>query len=158
MDPQSQPDKESEIQKEKFVQVFGVSEEQLISQGINPDEYVRENIRKALQDKRVRELLLPPSSELGRLWRRWALRGYMGMYIGIGFLALSIVHDLHWIGIALACMMLIFVIYTYMMSLKYHHKYVRACEQEHINPNRHNPFYPFFNRHFGRFKPWRDPP
>ncbi|MBU6495292.1 MAG: hypothetical protein KGR42_02600 [Acidobacteria bacterium] len=123
---------ESERQKDTFVRLFGATEKELTSQGIDPDAYARQNIRNALKDRGKWDLMLPKSIQYGLLWTRWGVRGFIAMSIGIGFLAVSKYSPLHWVGIISAYLMWIVTLVTYILMLKYRRMYIAACHAEKV--------------------------
>ena len=62
------------MQKQKFEQLFGVTEDELEEQGIDPGAYARKNVRNALKDQSKWNGLIPRSTQLSLLWTRWGLR------------------------------------------------------------------------------------
>jgi len=118
----------------KFARLFGVTEEELIHRGIDPDVYAEKNIRNALKKRSNWDLVLPKSYQYGLLWTRWGSRGFIAMFIGVGFLAVSKYQPLHWLGISLACAMVLVALVAYALMLKYRRKYVAACRAEKVSP------------------------
>jgi hypothetical protein len=96
----------------QFHRLFGISEDELISRGIDPGDYARKNVRKALRDATKWNGILPKSNQFGILWTRWGLRGFIAFFIGIGFLAVSKFQALHWLGIVGAFSMLMVAVGT----------------------------------------------
>lgn len=123
-----------EEQKKKFARLFRVTEEELISRGVDPSDYARQNIREALKNRNNWDLVLPKSNQYGLLWTRWGLRGFAAMFVGLGFLALSKYQPLHSLGIALAFVMWLVTLVTYALMLKYRRMYVTACRNENVAP------------------------
>jgi len=118
----------------KFARLFGVTEEELINRGIDPDVYAQKNIRGALKNRSNWDLVLPKSNQYGLLWTRWGSRGFIAMFIGVGFLAVSKYQPLHWLGISLAYAMVLVALVTYALMLKYRSKYIAACRAEKVSP------------------------
>jgi hypothetical protein len=125
---------EREEQKKKFARLFGVTEEELISRGIDPSDYARQNIRDALKNRNNWDLVLPKSNQYGLLWTRWGFRGFIAMFFGVGFLALSKYQPLHSLGIGLALAMLLVALVNYVLTLKYRRMYIAACRNEKVTP------------------------
>lgn len=123
-----------EEQKKKFARLFGVTEEELLSRGIDPNDYARQNIRDALKNKNNWDLVLPKSNQYGVLWTRWGFRGFVAMFFGVGFLAVSKYQPLHSLGIGLAFAMLLVALVTYVVMLQYRRLYIAACRNEKVTP------------------------
>jgi hypothetical protein len=119
-------------QKVRFARLFGVTEEELINQGVDPSEFARQNIHNALKDQGNWDLVLPKSNQYGILWTRWGLRGFVAMFIGVGFLAVSKFQPLHALGISLAYAMLLVSLVAYVLMLKYRRMYIAACGDEKV--------------------------
>ncbi len=118
----------------KFFQTFGVSEDELIRRGIDPGVYARDHIREALKNERTMKSILPSSYQYGILWTRWGWRGFVSMFVGVGFLALSKFSPLRWEAIAGAYLMLLIAVATYVVALRYRRRYVQACRDEGREP------------------------
>ena len=73
VDAASSSGAEREVQKQKFEQLFGVTEDELERQGIDPGSYARKNVRNALKDQSKWNGLIPRSTQLSLLWTRWGL-------------------------------------------------------------------------------------
>jgi hypothetical protein len=69
-----------------FVEAFGVSEEELRRQGIDPLEFAQE--RGAIVSPGLRRSGAA-DEELWTLYRRWGLRFYAGAFITLGFFAIA---------------------------------------------------------------------
>jgi heme exporter protein D len=69
------------------------------------------------------------------LWSKWGFRGYIAMFIGIGFLAMSKFGPLRWFGIGAAIVMLAIALATYVVMLRFRRQYVKACREENIQPS-----------------------
>ena len=117
-----------------FQQVFGVSEDDLIRQNIDPAEYARQNIRRALNDPDTASRVLSPSDQLWRVQMRWGRRGFAALFVSIGFLALSHVHPVHWLSIIAAALVVIGALVMNVLVIKYRHQYVEACRKEGVEP------------------------
>jgi hypothetical protein len=126
---------EKALQQQRFENLFGVSEADLRDQGIDPDRYARDHIHEALNDRGKWNGILPPSNQYAILWTKWGFRAFVTMFIGIGFLALSNVSDLHWIGIGLACVACVAAASMVVTSIVLRARYVRACKVEGITPS-----------------------
>ena len=118
----------------KFFQTFGITEDELIRQGVDPGVYAREHIGKALKNRRTMEVILPSSYRNGILWTRWGWRGFVSMFVGVSFLALSKFPPLHWAAIGGAYLMLVIALATYLVALRYRKRYVQACREEGREP------------------------
>ncbi|HEY5303521.1 MAG TPA: hypothetical protein VIJ86_05645 [Acidimicrobiales bacterium] len=121
-----------EEQKDKFARLFGVTEEELINRGIDPSDYARRNIRNALKNQGNWDLVLPNSNQYGILLTRWGLRGFVAMFIGVGFLAVSKYQTLHLLGLYLAYAMLLAALVAYVFMLKYRRMYIATCGDEKV--------------------------
>ncbi|MCU1491292.1 MAG: hypothetical protein JWM85_2697, partial [Acidimicrobiaceae bacterium] len=75
------------------------------------------------------------SKQLSILWTRWGWRAFVGMFIGLGFLGLSDIRALHWVGVAGAICSALLVVIMFVMSWKFHSRYVRARREEGADPS-----------------------
>lgn len=119
---------------ERFRNLFGVSEDQLRAQGVDPGQYARDHIHDALKDRTKWEGILPASNQYGILWTRWGFRGFVAMFIGFGLLALSKIRAIRWVAIGAACVDLAVVLAMYVAMLIYRGRYVQACRAEGKSP------------------------
>ena len=119
----------------RFTEIFGVSEDDLNAQGIDTAQYARDHIREVVKDRhRWNRAGIPKSSQLSMLWTQWGYRAFIAMFVGYGFLAISITPALHWLGLAGAFVMLAVAFACVFASLRYRHHYVLACKRENIEP------------------------
>jgi hypothetical protein len=94
-------EEERALQAQRFEQLFGVTESALREQGMDPDQYVQENLHRVMK-KRKSWTILPLSTQYN-LHRVRALGwGYAFIFVRLGFLFLSNVHGLRWLGIGAA--------------------------------------------------------
>lgn len=120
---------------ERFLKLFGVSQADLRAKGIDPARYAREHIDDALKERAKWDGILPASNQYAMLWTKWGFRGFAGMFLGLGFLALSRVRAIHWVAIGAACLVLVVVLAMYTLMLVYRRRYVAACRTEGKLPN-----------------------
>jgi hypothetical protein len=131
----STSESQHEDESRKFLDLFGVSEDELIGRGIDPGEYARKNIRNALRDQTKWDGIISKSNQFGILWTRWGLRVFIALFVGIAFLVISKFQAVHWIGIAGAFTMLAVAVLAFVRSVRYRRCYVQACRGEHIEPS-----------------------
>lgn len=82
----STSDSQHEDESRKFLNLFGVSENELIGRGIDPGEYARKNVGKALRNQAKWDGIIPNSNQFGILWTRWGLRLFIALFVGMGLL------------------------------------------------------------------------
>jgi hypothetical protein len=121
----------------KYEEIFGVSEDELRQQGLDPREYALEKLRRARQGA---ETLgsptgpAPQSAAYRLLWVKWGRRAFRMMFVGIGFLALSRFSPLHWFGLVAADITVVIVGWMVTMALSYRRKYVSMCRRLGVQP------------------------
>lgn len=120
---------------ERFMQLFGVSQDDVRRRGIDPGVYAREHIHHAMKDRKKWPGIIPESNQYAILWTRWGFRGFVAMFIGLGFLFLSHISAIHWEALGAADLDIIAVLACYVLMLRYRHEYVRACRHEGIVPS-----------------------
>jgi hypothetical protein len=160
------PPDESEViaeQKRKFELLFGVSEADLVSRGVDPGEYARTHIHEAMKDRDKAAVVLPRSSVLEPLISRRGFRVFVALFVGIGFLAVSKYEPLPWFGIAASVAAEMVAIAMWVTSLRFRHQYVMACRAENIQPvlapqalgqSSRRGFVTLTHRHEGILAPW----
>ena len=65
-----------------FKKMFGVTKAELREKGVDPSQYARQNVRRALRDKKVRQDLLPRSYEVQRHYFQLLNAVYLGLFTG----------------------------------------------------------------------------
>jgi hypothetical protein len=131
----SDAESNSSLEREKFAQLFGVTEDQLIARGIDPGEYARDNVKEALKDKSKWNLVLSKSTQYTVLWTRWGYRAVVAMFVGIGSLALATLSSIRWLGVALACISGGYALTSIFLLFRYRRLYRSACIEEGITPS-----------------------
>ena len=133
MGPSFPSDSQRARQEQTFAQLFGVTEEELVRQGIDLDEYFSAHIGEALKDRRKWDLVLPKSQQYNMLWPRWGFRAFLAMFVGFGFLALSEIPAVHWPAIGAAAAIFVVVLIMSVMMWTYRAKSARASRTEGAN-------------------------
>jgi hypothetical protein len=121
----------------QYEETFGVSEDTLRQEGIDPGEYARTKLHLALKGKAVLPRLAGTDLQPLRdrwLYFRWVQRGFVKLFIGFGFLILSTVHPVHWPGLVGACAAVCVALYMVTVSFRYRRRYVAACRQAGTKP------------------------
>lgn len=125
-----------EGQDREFEARFGVSPKQLQEQGIDPATYVLDQIARRGRDiSPSRPLAGAPSSVLAVAYTGWGMRGYYAIFVGLGFLALSKLAPVHWVGLIGATIAGLVAAYMVVMMQIYRRRYVRACRAEGVQPH-----------------------
>ena len=125
-------------QSKKFAKLFGVTESELIKQGIDPTDYAKQHVRSALKNKKNWNIVLPKSSQLAMEWTRLGWRGFIAMFFCLGFLAISKISNFFVLGIVGACIMWIVAGSLTYLTLKKRSEYIRMCRKEGIKPSWRN--------------------
>lgn len=114
-----------------------MSEEALRERGIDPGEYACTQLHLALEGKAVVHRPAGTDYEALRgrwLYFRWVQRGFVALFIGFGFLALSTVHPARWPGLVGAFAAVSVALYTLRVSLRHRRRYGEACHQAGTRP------------------------
>ena len=126
-------DEERALQAQRFEQLFGVSESALREQGIDPDQYVQQNLHRVMK-KRKSWLILPLSTQYN-LQRVQAFGwGYVFLFVGLGCLFLSNVHGLRWLGIGAAVVAAGVAWVFIARGFRFQRLCRKACRNEGIDP------------------------
>ena len=139
VEPEAVPDIESVAKEQRFQELFGVSEDDLVRQGIDPGQYVLKNLSKVLEgDESKAELFgVPKSSVLLSKSMKWGWRFYEALFAG--FVPLLIIAAKPTVPVKVICgslAVIALVIAVWMMSRQFglYRKYKEACEGEGIEP------------------------
>jgi len=132
MNPHHDSFSEKERQAAKLKALFGVSEEELVRRGINPDEYARRNIRRVLKDKHKQEQVLSRSMQLKLRWTQYGWWGFMCLFATAGCLFVTKVPSLWWPAFGGACACFAVALYFGMLFYRYRFLWKRACRDEGI--------------------------
>lgn len=122
----------------EFEDHFGVNPKALQEQGLDPARYVVDQMLTPRGRRKLRNLRPragAPSSVLAVAYTGWGTRGYYAMFTGLGFLALSKVGALHWVGIFGAVVAVLAAVYMVVMMWVYRRRHARACRSEGIPPS-----------------------
>jgi hypothetical protein len=76
---------------QNFTNLFGISWDELRAQGINPDEYARQHFDEAMKRAVKTGKGLPQSRREDEQRLTWLWRGYIALFVGFGFLLLSLI-------------------------------------------------------------------
>lgn len=123
---------------ERFQELFGVSKEELIRRGVNPDVYMRENLKSALRDPERRTALLSESTNLRLRFFGYAKRAYSCAFAALGLLALTAVPALaSWRTplIVLSCFAAVGLVVFATRQISCAKSYRVACREEGIQPH-----------------------
>lgn len=77
---------EEDYRNQEFRKVFGVSADELRQQGIDPDQYARDNIHAAYKKPQSSARWLTDEQQYARLWGRWGGRAYVAVFVALGLL------------------------------------------------------------------------
>jgi hypothetical protein len=123
------PDDEKDA---RFLTLFGKTRDEVRAEGVDPDDYATEHIRQAMNNDKIAAQILAPSAYARRLELRWLWRGWVAIFVGFGFLLLSLVKHLHVIAITFACIDLLVVIAFSVTGWRYWIRYLRASRVENL--------------------------
>jgi hypothetical protein len=122
----------------RFQDLFGVSKDELIAQGVDPDVYMRENLRSALNSPKGQAEVL---SESTRFKLRFFVYGkwfYFCIFAALSLLLVSGIHALasgRVVLISLSCVAAAAMIVSASMQILYAKRYRRACRAEGRHPH-----------------------
>jgi len=123
----------SDLARQRFAAVFGVSEAELIARGVDPGEYAATHIGDAMKHLDTRKLLLSRSTNESLTSNRLAWRAYVAIFVGFAFLFVSLVRPLHWFGIAAASVSGAFAITLYVIAMRHKRLSRRTRKTESAN-------------------------
>lgn len=128
-------DEEKARQARLFKELFGVSEAELRGRDVDPGDYARQNIGKALKDKSKASMVLSRSAISRRCYLKWGLRVFIGCFVGYALLITSTIRPLSSIHDAIVGACIAVFMATVLMlavSARYYVVYLRSCRQEGI--------------------------
>ena len=128
------PELSDEEKDAHFLTLFGKTRDQVRAEGSDPDDYAIQHIREAMNNDKVAAQILAPSAYARRLELRWLWRGWVAIFVGFGFLLLSVVKHLHALALAFACVDFLVVIAFCSIGWRYWIRYLRATRTENIRP------------------------
>ena len=139
VEPEPVPDLGAEARAQQFEAVFGVSEAELRSQGIDPRDYIHRHFSEALAaDPSKADLLgIPRSQVLLTQSLKWGWRFYKLLFLGIALLVIVAIRPPSPIRIScLALAVVVFIAAAWMMrrQLRNYRQYKEACTKEGTEP------------------------
>lgn len=123
------------IYDERFNELFGISKEDLRSKGVDPDVYMRKNLRSALNDPKRQAIVLSESTRMRLRFFEYAKRSYVCIFGALIFLLLT---SLHGLGggrtalFALSCASVVMLGFCAGMQISFAKRYRSACKKEGI--------------------------
>ena len=128
-------DPKTQEQERRFRELLGVSRDELRSRGIDPDEYLRQNVKKALEKRDWKwQGVISENTSLTIKSGRWGMLGYLLLFIGLGLLALSKISSLHVVALALAAVDLAVAVGVEVKFIGSRREYYAACKRDGVEP------------------------
>ncbi len=126
----------TEDQKRIFRETFGVSADQLSANGIDPGDYARRNVMKALEEHEFRAPgVLAENVHYAYLRGKWGMRGYFLIFLAFGFMMLAVgVRSLRYEGLSLAFLDAFAVLWVFVKFLRANREYKEACRRDDVKP------------------------
>jgi hypothetical protein len=132
--PEPVPELEPSSTARRFQSLFGVTEEELTKQGIDPTKYAQDHIRDMMKHRQNWNELLPPSGQYNLLRYRVLGWGWGALFAALGLVVLFKILGREPIGLWLGAVMLAVAIVLWAMSLHYQSLCKQACNHEGIDP------------------------
>jgi hypothetical protein len=136
--PKSSGEDESSVPDQRFRNLFGVSRNDLIAQGVDPDGYLRENLRRALRNREGQDSVLSERTRYRLRFFVYAKWSYVCAFVALIVLLLSGLHSfanartgLIVLSCAVAAAMFVFIAVQIFCASRYR----AACRREGIQPN-----------------------
>ena len=149
-DGTSEPPLDPALARERFTALFGVSQDDLIRQGIDLDEYVKRNIHTAVERipaGHEEEFGISQSITTGVAWAKAGVRAYYPLFATLGCLFVSLIPGvMHIVGLVAA-----FVCFApwpvFMVKMQIaRRRYVAACRVDGVDPRSSHPLFLLFVR------------
>jgi hypothetical protein len=124
-------------QHQLFMELFGVSEEELRTQGVDPDEYLHQHLREALSDPERARLVLPESVVLQQESFKYGGRFYLLMFAALSALLATypIRHSgVRFAFVGLAGLLVTLALWEMLRQLRTHLKANQAARTEGRSP------------------------
>jgi multisubunit Na+/H+ antiporter MnhB subunit len=131
--PSSAENPTETARQRNFENVLGVSEAELRARGVDPDDYAAAHIHDALKDPKVRALILPQSMDRRLASDRRAVGAYVAIFVGFGFLFLSLARPLHWFGIVAGGVSEVIAVTMFVVGMRYRRQ-ARTLRRDQPSP------------------------
>lgn len=138
-DDQREPSNEDEnfAHDQRFMELFGVSKADLSARGVDPDVYLRENLRRALKNPHAQAAILSESIRYRIRFFVYAKWFYVSAFAALLLLLLSGIHafiDVRTALIVLCCAVAATAFVCLTLQVSYAGRYRAACKREGVVP------------------------